>query len=229
MIELSDKSFPLNSTTIYPKCDHTLYSVLITKTKRPYWDHLCLEHFLFFSFFFSKSRSLITIITCPQTSLWTSSCSTTWIGPSYLVTHLDARISPNRFHQLSKTKLGLSEPSRDSCHAEPMGCTGPSWIQLPSDASRVHAATIQLGVARERTAPIAHAICFPMLGLAWHGHTSLSYLGWRKDFSCHIGATRALFIGLCLDHLQILSFFTLSITLIFGYMYEALNIGKKNN
>jgi hypothetical protein len=24
---------PINSTTIYPKCDHTLYSVLITKTK----------------------------------------------------------------------------------------------------------------------------------------------------------------------------------------------------
>jgi hypothetical protein len=34
--------------------------------------------------------------------------SFTWIGPSYLVTHLDARISPNRFHQLAKTKLGLS-------------------------------------------------------------------------------------------------------------------------
>jgi hypothetical protein len=31
-----------------------------------------------------------------------------WIGPSYLVTHLDARINLNRFHQLAKTKLGLS-------------------------------------------------------------------------------------------------------------------------
>jgi hypothetical protein len=34
--------------------------------------------------------------------------SFTWIGQSYIVTHLDARISPNRFHQLTKTKLGLS-------------------------------------------------------------------------------------------------------------------------
>ena len=48
------------------------------------------------------------IITCPSPPPWTSSCSTTWIGPSYLVTHLDARISPNRFHQLAKIKLGLS-------------------------------------------------------------------------------------------------------------------------
>ena len=71
-------------------------------------DITCLEPILFFSFFFSKSRSLITIITCPSTSPWTSSCSITWIGPSYLITHLDASISPNRFHQLAKTKLGLS-------------------------------------------------------------------------------------------------------------------------
>ena len=34
--------------------------------------------------------------------------SFTWVGPSYLVTYLDARISPSRFHQLAKTKLGLS-------------------------------------------------------------------------------------------------------------------------
>ena len=33
MIELSDEISPLNSTTIYPKYDHTLYSVLITKIK----------------------------------------------------------------------------------------------------------------------------------------------------------------------------------------------------
>ena len=52
------------------------------------------------------------IITCPSPPPWTSSCSTTWIGPSNLVTHLDARISPNRFHQLAKTKLGLSPTCR---------------------------------------------------------------------------------------------------------------------
>ena len=87
----------------------TLAKCLDRQTKKaPIKFHLCLEPFLFFSFFFFKSRCLITIITFPPTSPWTSSCSTTWIGPSYLVTHLDARISPNRFHQLVKTKLGLS-------------------------------------------------------------------------------------------------------------------------
>ena len=39
---------------------------------------------------------------------WVPPSSFTWIGPSYLVTHLDIRISPNRFHQLTKTKHGLS-------------------------------------------------------------------------------------------------------------------------
>ena len=78
------------------------------KTKWSYRYHLCLEPILFFSFFFSKVRSLITIITCLPTSPRTLSCFTTWIGPSYLVTHLDERMSPTRFHQLSKTKLGLS-------------------------------------------------------------------------------------------------------------------------
>jgi len=33
----------------------------------------------------------------------------------------------------------------------------------------------------------------------------------------------------CLDHLQIPSFFTLSITSIFSCLHGALNVGKKNN
>jgi hypothetical protein len=37
LVALDDRvvqlSSPFNSTTIYPKCDHTLYSVLIIKTK----------------------------------------------------------------------------------------------------------------------------------------------------------------------------------------------------
>ena len=108
MIELSDKSSPLNSTTIYPKCNHTLYSVLITENKIAVWiSPLPWAHFVFL-FLLLQVRSLITFITCLPTTPWTSSCSTTWIGPSYLVTHLDARISTNRFHQLAKTKLGLS-------------------------------------------------------------------------------------------------------------------------
>jgi hypothetical protein len=37
MIELSDNRSPLNSTTVYPKCDHTLYSVLIIENKMALW------------------------------------------------------------------------------------------------------------------------------------------------------------------------------------------------
>jgi hypothetical protein len=94
-----------------------LLCVLIIKTKWPYKYHLCLEPILFFSFFFSKVQSLIIIcvhttimifISCGHLHPWVSPNSFTWIGPSYLVTHLDARISPNRFHQLAKTKLELS-------------------------------------------------------------------------------------------------------------------------
>ena len=47
MIELFDNSSPLNSTTIYPKCDHTLYSILITKTKWPYNYTFALSPFCF--------------------------------------------------------------------------------------------------------------------------------------------------------------------------------------
>ena len=74
---------------------------------------------------------MIIIITCPSPSPspWTSSCSTTWIGPSNLVTHLDARISPNRFHQLIKAKLGLS-PSL-AVTAAPSRCLRPSRM-VPS-------------------------------------------------------------------------------------------------
>ena len=108
MIELSVKSSPLNSTTIYHKCDHTLYSVSITKNKMALWMSPLPWAYFIFLFLLFQIRSLITFITCPPTTPWTSSCSTTWIGPSYLVTHLDARISPNRFHQLAKTKLWLS-------------------------------------------------------------------------------------------------------------------------
>ena len=62
--------------------------------------------FLFFSFFFSK-LSLITIISCPSSTPWTSSYFITWIGPPCLIHTLRSKVSP-RFHQLSKTKLGLS-------------------------------------------------------------------------------------------------------------------------
>ena len=48
-------------------------------------------------------------ISCGHLHSWVPPSSFTWIGPFYLVTYLDARISPNRFHQLTKTKLALSE------------------------------------------------------------------------------------------------------------------------
>ena len=64
------------------------------------------SRFLFFSFFFFK-LSLIIIISCSPPSLWTSSCSITWIGPPFLIYTLRSKVSP-RFHQLFKTKQGLS-------------------------------------------------------------------------------------------------------------------------
>jgi hypothetical protein len=43
----------------------------------------------------------------PSPSPWPSSSFTTWIELSHLIHILRSKISP-RFHQLSKTKLGLS-------------------------------------------------------------------------------------------------------------------------
>ena len=92
--------------------------LLILSHPHPLW---CLEcktktylillpwssRFLFFSFFFSM-LSLIIIISYSPSTPWTSSCSITWNGPPYLIHLLISKISP-RFHQLFKTKLGLSE------------------------------------------------------------------------------------------------------------------------
>ena len=118
MIKLFDRSSPLNSKTIYPKCDHNLYSVSITKNKMALWiSPLPWAHFIFLFLLFKSQSLIITcvhtitmiFISCGHLHPWVPPSSFTWIGPSYLVTHLDARISPNRFHQLAKTKLGLSE------------------------------------------------------------------------------------------------------------------------
>ena len=64
------------------------------------------SQFLLFSFLFFK-LSLIIIISCPPSTPCTSSCSITWNGPPYLIHLLRSKVSP-RFHQLSKTKLGLT-------------------------------------------------------------------------------------------------------------------------
>jgi hypothetical protein len=82
MIELSDKSSHLNSMSIYPKCDHTLYSVLITVKEMA----LLISPLAYFIFFFLlfQVRSLI-IITCLHHHhglyfMWPSpSMSATWL------------------------------------------------------------------------------------------------------------------------------------------------------
>ena len=77
------------------------------KNKMALSIYLCLEPILFFSFFFSKSGP------------WSSShvqhhhhglhiCSTLGLDQPISIPHLEHRASPNGFHQLSETKLGLS-------------------------------------------------------------------------------------------------------------------------
>jgi hypothetical protein len=68
-------------------------------------------YFLFFSFFFSKCEALEHLLVI--SSLWPSSGSTTWHGTyHFMSTHL-AQWLVHRFHQLSKTKLGLSKLRND--------------------------------------------------------------------------------------------------------------------
>jgi hypothetical protein len=50
----------------------------------------------------------------PSHSPWLSSISTTWIGLPHLIYTLRSKVSP-RFHQLSKTKLGLSHAPSTAC------------------------------------------------------------------------------------------------------------------
>ena len=119
MIELSNKSSSLNSTTIYPKCDHTLYSVLITENKMALWiSPLPWAHFVFlFLLFQGPELDHHHHMSTPPP--WTSfhvaiSIHKCHLAPSLGLDqpvpnpHLEYRVSPNRFHQLTKTKLGLS-------------------------------------------------------------------------------------------------------------------------
>ena len=76
-------------------------------SKQKYIWYIWLDHL---GFYFSLSsfqvEHLIIIISCPPPSPWTSPWSITWIGPPFLIHTLRSKVSP-RFHQLSKTKLGL--------------------------------------------------------------------------------------------------------------------------
>jgi hypothetical protein len=90
---------------IYPKPNHTFYGVLIDERKWPYQIYLCLEPNFSLSSF-------------PSWSTW----SIFWpphhyechhLAPHLVCTnlsqfHLEPKVSTLRFHQLSKTKLGLS-------------------------------------------------------------------------------------------------------------------------
>ena len=64
------------------------------------WAHFC---FLFLLF---EMWSTWSSLLWPSPSPWPSSSSITWIGLPYLIHTLRSKFSP-RFHQLSKTKLGL--------------------------------------------------------------------------------------------------------------------------
>jgi len=89
---------------IYPKCDHTLYGVFITKTKT-----LCIplswstEFCFFLSSFPCWALDHLVVIT---SSPWSSLGSTSWHVTSPYNSHT-LSIEVSRFHQLSKTKLGL--------------------------------------------------------------------------------------------------------------------------
>ena len=117
MIELPDKSSPLNSATIYPKCDHTLYSVSITENKMALWiSPLPWAHFVFLFLLFQTPELDHHMFT---PSPWSSfhvaiSIHECHLAPSLGLDqpishpHLEHRVSPNRFHQFFKTKLGFS-------------------------------------------------------------------------------------------------------------------------
>ena len=116
MIELSDKSSLL---IVRPSILNVITLSIVSrspKIKWPYRYHLCLEPILFFSFFFSNSGAWSSHVSTP--SPWSSlhvaiSIHECHLAPSLELDqpisnpHFEHRVSPNMFHQLTKTKLGL--------------------------------------------------------------------------------------------------------------------------
>jgi hypothetical protein len=87
---------------------HSICSVLITKTKT-YLIHLPWSTLGFcFSLSSFPSWSLITIITCPSSSPWISHCAPSLGCTNLAHDHTWWHRLVLMFHQLSKTKLGLS-------------------------------------------------------------------------------------------------------------------------
>jgi len=140
MIELSDKSSPLNIMTIYPKCDRTLYSVSITENKIALWlSPLSWAHFVFLFLLFQVPELDHHHMSTPPS--WTSfhvaiSIHECHLAPSLGLNqpisnpHLEHKVSPNRFHQFSKIKLGLLARPRPSA-----GAAGSYQVVPPSSAA----------------------------------------------------------------------------------------------
>ena len=92
---------------IDPKHTHTLYGVLSAKTKI-YLIHLPWSPWFLFSLSSFSSWSLITIISCPSWSPWTSHLLHQLVCTNLAHDHTWWHRLVLSFHQLSKTKLGLS-------------------------------------------------------------------------------------------------------------------------
>ena len=101
------KISPLNSMSIDPKHTHTLYGVLSAKTKTIWY--LWLDQHLVFVFLFLLFQvgALDQLFWSPPSPLPSSSSYHLALDHPLLSTHL-AQGLVHRFHQLSKTKLGLS-------------------------------------------------------------------------------------------------------------------------
>ena len=96
---------PFTSNLVRNKQNMRMFHMYVSG-KMTWWDKWCTCLWDEMQLVEAKHRG------CYNLHPWVPPSSFTWIGSSYLVTHLDARISPNMFHQLIKTKLGLS----DSCY-----------------------------------------------------------------------------------------------------------------
>ena len=98
---------------IDPKCTYTLYGVLSAKHKNPSNTFALIISVFVFLFLLFQVEHLIIItcghlnISCDYHHLLSVTMLHTWIAPTQLISQLMTKVSGS-FHQLSKTKLGLS-------------------------------------------------------------------------------------------------------------------------
>jgi hypothetical protein len=85
---------------------HTLWCLKCQNKNLSYTFTLISLVFVFSSFF-SKCEAWSSSFHVHLHHHGPLTCSTTWIGPPYLIHTIISKVSP-RLHQLSKTKLGLS-------------------------------------------------------------------------------------------------------------------------